>query len=195
METDKPTLCTPEFRVSYPNVFKPKMNDLSGKEEFSLQALFPKRADLSQLKAAAVNAIQKKWGDKKPNGLKSPFRDQGERKNEDGIIPEGYAEGAIFINLKSTRQPGVVDKKVQPIIDQEDFYAGCYAIASVSCYAYEARNKEGKVLARGVSFGLNNIQKTRDGDPFSGRRKAEEEFEAITGGDEDASTVSDPFAD
>lgn len=191
---EKKSLITPEFRVSYPQVFKPKLNDLNGKEEFSVVALFPPGADLKHLYAAAADAIAKKWPNGKPANLKSPFRKQEERKREDGTMPEGYVEGGIFINLKSTRAPGVIDQRNQPIIDAEHFYAGCYAKASVSVFAYEARNKQGQVLSRGVSFGLNNIQKQRDGEPFSGRRKAEEEFEPVAGAAEDASQVDNPFS-
>ena len=57
-------------------------------------------------------------------------------------------------------------------------------------YAYE------KMGNAGVSIGLNNLQLVRDGEPFSGRRKAEEAFSAIEGadGEKDASQIDDPFA-
>jgi hypothetical protein len=172
---------TPEFRVSYPSVFQAKKNDLSGKDEYSVVALFPKGTDLSKLKAEAQRAVEDKWGKDKakwPNPLKSPFRDQGERaKNVDGkeVLPAGHEKGAIFITLKSAYRPGVVDQKVQPIIEPSEFYAGCYAIASVRAYTYE--NKGNK----GVAFGLQNIQKSKDGDPLSGKARPEEEFAAIEG--------------
>src|SRR5690348_8229642 len=109
---------TPKFRVSYPSVFKPRKNELSGKEEYSLVALFPKGTDLRVLEQEAARALEAKWGKDKtqwPKPLKSPFRDQGERaKIVDGkkVLPEGHEEGAIFINLKSTQRPGVVDEGV-----------------------------------------------------------------------------------
>jgi len=53
---------TPEFRMSFPKLFKAEKNDLNGKMEFSVTALFPKGADLSKLKAAAHAACVKKWG-------------------------------------------------------------------------------------------------------------------------------------
>lgn len=179
---------TPEFRVSYPNVFTAKMNDLSKKEEYSIVALFPKGADMSKLEAAARDAIIERWGPDKnkwPKPLKTPFRLQEERA-KDGVLPAGHEEGAIFMNLKSTQRPGLVDRKRQPIIDASEFYAGCYALASVSCYAYDQKGN------RGVAFGLVNLQKTRDGEPLSGRPKPESEFQAI-GGDEPKS-AGDLFA-
>jgi hypothetical protein len=176
---------TPKFRVSWPKVFKPELNKLSGKTEYSITALFPKGTDLSAMKKAAENAIIEKWGADKikwPKTLKSPFRDQGE-KEVDGSLPAGYEKGAIFINLKSKNKPGVVDQNVQAILDEADFYAGCYAIASVNAYAYDQAGN------RGVSFGLNNIQKVADGEPLSGRSKPENDFAAVaTTSDDDGSS-------
>lgn len=170
---------TPVFRVSYPNVFKPKRNDLNGKDEFSIVCLFKKGENLDKLKAAAQKAITDKWGSDKakwPSNLRSPFRDQAERAKEvDGkrILPAGHEEGAIFLNLKSSQRPGVVDQNVQDIINEADFYAGCYAIASVNAYAYDQKGN------RGVSFGLGNIQKVRDGEPLGNRAKPEQDFAPI----------------
>lgn len=188
------SIITPTFRVSYPNVFEAKANSLNGKLEYSVVALFKEKEDLSALKAAATAAIKAKWGDKVPKKLKSPFRDQGEREKEDGSLPDGYVKGAVFINLKSTRQPGILDQKKQAILTAERFYAGCYARADVSCFAYEFRNEQGIVISTGVSFGLNNLQLVADGEPFSGRRKAEDAFEpiAVAEGSE-VSENSDPF--
>lgn len=192
------TVITPEFRVSYPNVFKAKMNTLSEKEEFSLVALFDADADLSELKKAAKDAIIKKWGadkDEWPENLKSPFRKQEERgKKVDGkkVLPNGYEEGGIFINLKSKQRPGVVAADGQThIYEETDFYAGCYARASIRAYAYDAKGN------RGVAFGLNNLQKVRDGDPLGGRMKAEDEFAPVKGSSQekdDDFSVEEAFA-
>jgi len=180
---------TPEFRVSFPSVFQAKMNDMSGKEEYSVVALFPKNADLSALKALAQKVIQEKWPDGTPSNFRSPFRNQGEKKKtENGktFLPDGYEDGAVFINLKSQQKPGVVDGSMQPILSATDFYPGCYARASVSCYAYDIKGN------RGVAFGLGNIQKVRDGEAFGGRSKPEEDFAPIAGAA--TSQVVDPFA-
>jgi hypothetical protein len=170
---------TPMFRVSYPNVFKAMKNKLSGKDEFSVVALFKKGEDLSTLKAAAQQAIIDKWGpdkEKWPKNLRSPFRDQGEMaKDVDGkrILPAGHEEGAIFLRLKSQQRPGVVDQNVQDIIDESQFYAGCYARASINAFAYDQAGN------RGVSFGLGNVQKMRDGEPLGNRAKPEQDFAPI----------------
>ena len=165
---------TPSFRVSYPNVFKARKNDLSGNDEYSLVALFKKGEDLSSLKELVESALADKWPDKakRPKNLRIPFRDQAERE-KDGILPEGYEEGAVMINLKSKQRPGVVDESAQAIIDESLFYPGCYARASIAAYAYDTKGN------RGVAFGLRNVQKTGEGEPFSGKVKAEDEFAPI----------------
>lgn len=172
---------TPEFRVSYPKVFKPEVNQMSGKSEYSLVALFKKGEDLKALKAAAEEAIVEKLGADKskwPKNLKTPFRDQEERE-KDGSMPSGYEKGAIFITLKSAQKPGLVDSNVQAIIDEAEFYAGCYARATVRAGYYD------KAGNRGVAFYLQNVQKVKDGEPLSGRAAAETEFAPVEGANED----------
>ena len=176
---------TPKFRVSFPNVFEAKKNDMNGKDEFSVMALYPKGADMALLEAEAEKAVIAKWGADKskwPAKLRSPFRDQGEKakRNNDGdmILPPAHEEGAIFMNLKSQQKPHVVDNSVQDIIDRSQFYAGCWAVASVSAYAYDAKGN------CGVAFGLGNIQKVGEGEPLGGRTRPEDDFAPVDMGGE-----------
>jgi len=167
---------TPEFRVSFPNVFKPGRALQEGAEpKYGMSMLFPKGADLKALKAAAAAAAKEKWGDKIPKGIRDPFRDQGEKEYE------GYEDGAIFINATSKLKPGLVDSQREDIISDEEFYAGCYARATINAFAYDTAGN------KGVAFGLNNVQKLRDGDPLGGRVRAADDFEAVesSGGGKD----------
>jgi hypothetical protein len=187
--TDK--LLTPEFRVSHPNVFEAKTNDLNGKKEYSLVAIFAKGADLSDLKKAAEAAATERWGADKskwPPNIRSPFRKCSERwKNEDSkqIIPAGYEEGdAFFITFKANEQfkPGVVDQNVKDIIEPREFYPGCYARASIRPFAYPSPKAKGPATAnKGVSFGLNHVQKLRDGDPLGGSSRPTDDFKPVEG--------------
>ncbi len=174
-------LNTPEFRVAFPSVGRPKHNTLNGKEEYSVVALFPKDADMTVLANAAQEALIAKFGadrNKWPgdiNKYKSPFRDQGDREQIDKItgartLYEGYERGAFYINLKSTKQPDVVNGRLEKIIDSNEFYGGCWAIASITAYAYDEAGN------RGVAFGLGNIQKVRDDTNFGGSTKATDDF-------------------
>lgn len=182
-------LNTPRFRGSYLNVFKARKNDLNGKDEYSIVALFPKGADLAALKAAANAAIVEKLGADKtkwPKGLRNPFRDQAERE-KDGKMPDGHEAGAIFINLKSTEKPGVVDANVQDILEERQVYSGAYYIANVRPFYYDQKGN------RGVSFGLLNLQKVADGDPLGGRVRPTDAFKAVEGAAV-AASAEDVFA-
>ena len=174
---------TPVGRVSYPNVFRAHQSELSGKLEYSVVLVFGPDADLSALKKAAQNAIVEKWGADKakwPANLRSPLRRCEDRAKE-GVLPEGYPEGGTFITIKSNQAPGLVDGNLQSIIEERDFYAGCYARATVAAYAYDVTGN------RGVSFGLRNLQKTGEGEPISGRTAPEDDFQAVAGAKSNAS--------
>lgn len=173
MATEK--VLTPEFRVSFPAVFTPRSAMDNAEPKYSVVMLFPKSADLSKLKAIAKAAIVEKWGDKIPKDLRSPFRD-GDDKELDG-----YA-GHIFITASSKMKPGLVNGNREAIINVDEFYAGCYARATVNAFAYDRNGN------RGVAFGLQNIQKLREGEPFSGKTKPEDDFDAVS----DATTAIGP---
>jgi hypothetical protein len=172
-------ILTPEFRVSYPFLFAPqKPLNPDQKAKYSVVMLFDKKtADLTPLRKAILAAIQEKWGVDKakwPKSLHNPLKD-GVEKDKDG-----YGEGVMFATASSVPRPGLVDQNVQPIIDPSEFYAGCYAHAKIDVYAFEAKDpRTGAILNRGVSLGLLNVQKIRDGEPFSGRSKPENDFDAI----------------
>lgn len=179
--TAKSTIMIPECRMSYPKVFKPELNKLNGKMEYSFVGLFNEKSDLTRMKALAQLALEATWGKDPtqwPPVLKSPFRDQNERaKFVEGkkILPPGYVEGHKFVNFKSTKRPGIVDQNVQAIIDESQIYGGCWVQATVRAYTYDQKGN------RGVAFGLINIQKIRDGEPLGGGSTPEQDFAPIAG--------------
>jgi len=163
---------TPEFRVSYPFIFRPGAPIDPGQEpKYSVAMLFAPKADLSVLKAAVKAATVEKWGADQarwPKNLRSPFRDQGEKDDK-----QGYVRGAIFVVATSKQRPGLVDSNVQDIVEERQFYAGCYARATVRPFAYDQAGN------RGVAFGLQNIQKLREGEPLGGRSSPQADFEPV----------------
>ena len=154
---------TPKFRAAFVRVFEPEAFDASQEPKYSLTMLFPKDTDLSALKNAAREAAKRKWGDKPPKNLKSPFRDGDE------MPYDGY-EGCIAVSATSKWKPNVVDINIHQITDPEKFYSGCYARASVQAYAYDR-------IAKGVAFALINTQKLEEGEPFASRSRPEDDFD------------------
>jgi len=171
---------SPEFRVSFPALFKPVAFQ-NQDPKYSVTMLIPKSADISKLRALAAEAVNEKWPDKnkRPKVLKHPFRDGDSEKPD----IDGYA-GHWFIKASSKMQPGLIDQNLQPIIAEEEFYAGCYARATVTAYAYDN-------VGQGVAFGLQNVQKLRDGAPFGGRTKAEDDFDVVETDDFTAASAAE----
>ena len=100
-----------------------------------------------------------------PSNLKTPLRD-GDVDREDD---EAYAD-SYFINANSKIKPGIVDADLEPIMDQSEFYSGCYGRVSLTFYAFNVNGN------RGIAAGLQNIMKTDDGEPLGGRSSAEADF-------------------
>ena len=184
MDVAKKKCTTPEFRVSFPNVFKAKAFDEGDEPKYSVAMLFKKNADLSELKRAAKNALIEEFGPKEnwPSGLDMPFWDGNDKEEL-----EGYAD-MIVVNAKSKTRPGLIDRDKSPITEEDDaFYAGCYARATLIAYGF----KKGK--NKGVAFALQNIQKLRDGEKFSGKHAAEDDFDDLN--DADTNSESDDSDD
>jgi hypothetical protein len=182
-------LITPKFRVSFPQVNKPKAFDEDQDAKYSVTMLYPKKSDIKPLLTALTNAAVEKWGEQKaaqvlakikPDPKKYPIRD-GDKEKEDLV---GYA-GNFFCKASSKSKPGLIDKKKNPILDEDDFYAGCYARAELIAFAYD--NKFGK----GVGFSLQNIQKLDDGEKFSGRKDAELVFDEVEDTSDDEGKYGD----
>jgi hypothetical protein len=171
---------TPEVRVSYPALHEPRVGPNGGEPKYGAALVFPHGADLSALKKSAGDALQERWGAKamemvQKGQLKWPFRDGSQK----------YGPGTTFINVTSKQPPGIVDRfagpdgKPRPITDPSEVYAGCYARASVRPFTYDVNG------SKGVSFGLNNLQKLREGERLDGRMNAADEFDATESGPAD----------
>ena len=169
MENIKTKVVTGMVRFSYANVWEPK--SINGSDEkYSVSLIIPKtdKKTIAQIEAAIEAAKQEgkaKFGGKIPANLKLPLRDGNIDRPED----EAY-KNAYFINANSKERPGIVDRSVKPILDQSEFYSGCYGRASITFYAF---NQNGN---KGIACGLQNLQKLLDGEPLSARSRAEDDF-------------------
>lgn len=162
---------TGKVRFSYANVWQPK--SINGSEEkYSISLIIPKSdaKTIEEIQVAMEEAKQEgiaKFGGKIPANLKLPLRDGDVDRPDDESYKNSY-----FINANSKDKPQIVDRKVKPILDQNEFYSGCYGRASINFYAF---NQNGN---KGIACGLGNLQKLEDGEPLSGHSRAEDDFEA-----------------
>ena len=159
---------TGKVRFSYCHVWEP--DAMEGSEpKYSVVLLIDKsdKTTLDKINAAVAEAKElgkTKFGGKIPAVLKLPLRD-GDTEKPDS--PE--FQGMMFVNARSTNKPGIVDADLNPILDKDEFYSGCYGRASITFYAFSQPNK-------GIACALNNLQKLEDGERFDGRASAEEDF-------------------
>lgn len=159
---------TPVFRASYAFVHEPRETP-NGEMKYQLCMIFNKD-DVKLLKPVAqaiVNACAGRFGNdisKWPKNLKCPLRDGDEERDN------AEYENTFFLNGGNKNKPGIVDRNVQPIQSEEEFYSGCYARASLSFYGYDVKGN------KGVGTGLNNLMFWEDGERLDGSVKAEDDF-------------------
>ena len=156
---------SPEFRVAFAKVFTPDPEN----DKYSLGMLFNNKANLNELKELVTNVVKDKYGDKVPKKFMYPFKDG----NDQDLESYPFFEDHTIINASTKFKIGLVDEDVNPIIDQSEFYNGCYARATLSAYCWEFKGKAG------VSFNVANIQKLRDGESLGGAVSAENEFQKV----------------
>lgn len=158
---------TPVARTSYAYVFEPKETP-SGDMKYGICLIFKKadKAEWKDVAQAIVNAAAKKFGEdsnKWPKTLKCPMRDGDDRDGKE-------YENSIFINSGNKNKPGIIDRSLNPIMDHDEFYSGCYARASISFYSFDKKGN------KGVGSGLNNLLLWGDGERLDGTVTAEDEF-------------------
>lgn len=148
------------------------------KDAYSLMFLIPKTdtVTINALKKS-IEAFKKdpkaeaKWGSKFLASMKLPLRD-GDTERDTDKSPE--FKGHYFINANTYTKPGVVDAKMQEIINPADIYSGCYGRISVVPAAY---NTDGN---KGIKFYLNNVQKLAEGEKLGGgASQASDDFTAV----------------
>ena len=169
-KTNNTKVVTGIVRLSYEHVWEPASINGSN-PKYSVSLIIPKDdgKTIAAINQAVENAIKDgaaKFGGKIPpkGALKLPLRD-GDTERDD----EAY-RNAYFVNANSTTAPQIVDRAVQPILDRNEVYSGCYARVSINFYAFNSNGN------KGVACGLGNIQKVRDGEPLGGKTSAADDF-------------------
>lgn len=174
----KPTEMTlKNVRASYVFVFGNGRTSTEGKRSWSINLLIPKNHPQVEQIKACINAAKSAYAEKIGKGaVRSPLLD-GDAKDEDGNYKYLGDEhrGHYFLRASNyNRRPPVVDKNVQPIMDPDELYSGCFVNARLSFFGYNAGTN------RGISPGLDAVQKVKEGDRLSGGGvRAEDVFTAV----------------
>lgn len=179
--------------LSFPNLFKARSPTPGADPRFSVNLVWSREQQKDEafhlLRKQIMAAAKEKWGDKAENmfasgQLRSPLRDASEKDYA------GYGEeGAKYANFWSKSAPGVVDGKLEDVIDPSYVYPGCLGRVSYRAFAYDASGN------RGVGLGLLNVQITDvTTERLDGRKAASAEFAPVAGGSAMADADDDlPF--
>lgn len=186
MENLNGTRVTVRGRLSYVHVFKPHASVPGAEEKYSTTILVPKtdvetkqKIDAA-IKAATELGVLEKWNGVKPPTVPNPIWDgDGVKQNGEQFGPECKGHWVFTASAKADYPPQVVDRRVQPILDQSEIYSGCYANVAVNFFPYLFAGK------KGIGAGLGNIQKIKDGESLAGTRTAEQDF-AVVDDEDDA---------
>lgn len=184
---------TTKFRVSYPHIFEPTeaRGDFASKYEVTM--LFPKSTDMKWLKDAINAAAKMGFPKGLPKNFRNPIKDGDNMTDADGNekVDENY-KGMWYVKASTNtkKKPQVVDRSLNEIIDESEFYPGCWARASVTIKYYSTKGNNG------VGVYLSNIQKLEDDDSFATKRDASNDFEALEDSSQEASSYeeNDEFA-
>jgi len=171
MADEKERVTTPVGTLCFPHLFEKHVAGAGAEPRFEAMVVFDEGADLSDLSRIAKAAVAAKFPSGRPDDLHSPFV-KGEKKEKYG---EPFTKGRICVTARTKFQPGMVDGNLQPIINEQDMYPGCRVRLQVHAYGYDTKGN------RGISFGLDNVQKVGEGTPLGGRARPEEAFEPVAG--------------
>lgn len=173
-------ITTGPIRVSFPNVFVAK-SVLGGDPTFSITMMFDKKnkdqmTDLKKIHKMAELAFKDKWPDPKKaprvpllGDDKSPIKDADKNKNSQGVPlneknPEYAGHYILRASCKEDYPPTVIDRSRQEILKKSEIYGGCICRVNFNAFAYD------HTMNKGVTFGLNGVQKWEDGESFGGGR-------------------------
>lgn len=175
---------TSKARASYAFVFEPQAptaNRPNAKPKYSTVLVFYPSLETSETKtrllAAAVAAGKAKFGERFEAMVKSGavalVGGKGAVLRNDGI-DEKYPGAEFYLSARNEHRPAVVGPDMQPIIDREAFYSGCYCRASITAFGYDAEGN------KGVSWSLGNIQKLADGERLDNRSTPDQDFTPLS---------------
>lgn len=173
-------LVTGECRLSYCNLLEAKAINNGATKNFSVKILIPKTD------TATVAALTKARDAARQNGVtegKRPFSSYSPQllatmtvslKDGDTDFPDNpECAGCWVLNAKTPedKPPGVLNEKRERVTNPTDVYSGMYGKVHLQLYPYDTAGN------KGIGVSLQNVMKTKDGDPLGGaRKKAEDVF-------------------
>lgn len=166
---------TGKVRFSYCNLFDPKPVN-GGEPKYSVTLLIPKSdtATIAKIKQAIKEAREvfcaKHGSTALPENPVHTLHD-GDGTKASGDPYGKECKGCYVINVSTKVKPVIVDNFRNPITDPSEVYSGCYGRASINFYGYRQSGN------KGISAGLQSIQKLTDGEPLGGHMGSADDFD------------------
>jgi len=160
-------ILTPVCRLRYSYLAFPDNKGKCAKNKYKITMLLEKESIGALLKA--VEALAKEaFPDIPFKQVETPFRD-GDTKND----PKCH--GFILITPTSKKQPTCLGPN-KAAVDPKEIYSGCSARAILSAMSYvgvekvrdKATGQVETVRSHGITFLIDKVQKTADGERFGG---------------------------
>lgn len=175
---EKVKFTTPEGRLSYPALFKPRGPEEYDPGKFVATILIPKknRETLKPIEDAIKAMTLEIWGPKAPK-FKFPAITDGDEKEDPNY------HGNIALTAKTTLKPALYKPsrgEYVKVETQDDMYPGCWVKLSVHLHPYGPGAPKAKPAQKfiGISLSLNAVVFIRHDDPFVSRSNPIEDFGA-----------------
>jgi hypothetical protein len=139
-------------------------------DQWQCTLIFPKTADRTPFDAALKSAIVEEWGEggmtrAKQGLLKLPYLagDGPEaHSKKTGQLHGGMGPDVWFLRVSSRREPIVRYRSPSIPATADEIKSGDYGFAVLQAFTWPGAS------GGGVSFGIQYLQKTRDGEPLGG---------------------------
>lgn len=171
-------------RFSYLNVYEPADRNNDGNPKYSATILIDKNdkdsiAKINQaIKAAEQEGKEKKFEGKIPPKVPNPIHDGDGVKQNSGeeYGPECKNHLVLTATSRADNPPGLIAGQDRHPAERGEIKSGDYGYVSLNFAPYNFQNK------KGIGAYLNNIFKTKDGEPLGVQRTTpEEDFKDLIG--------------
>ena len=167
-------------RLSYVHLLEPhSFEGDQSNAKYSANLLIPKtetetiKAIRQAIDASVKLAKAERWGGRAGTpGKINPLND-GDAKDDT------LYHGHFYLNAKSVRRPGVVNRRFEPLNSDDEVYSGMWAYVSVSFYGYS-------IGGNGIACSIDNVMKHKDDERLGGNGASpESDFDCVPSAQDD----------
>ena len=188
----------PPFTLVFPDLFAPKVSELTGKESYGILMLFDERksaVDLGPLRAMVEQIKKEVFGGYESPIAKFPIKNgndmfqAGKAKLDAGVSDSSLFEiyeHKTVVRASSNFKPEVRNRETGRLIeDPAEIYGGCLCRAHVHLWGYSEQTYAG------ITLTLASVEKLRDGKRIGGGARPDSAKAFDSAGEPDLSEFDD----